>query len=124
MSHHQTYVLKADMRRHRFLDVLQPLDSLLQASRLDERLRVGRNPLRIQSHLPALDEAGHRTKDGRNLSRANTGNLLKTASFVQEPKRLFRWSRFPGHIRRGARSTAKIPQSLKKFRAIQIRLFF
>src|ERR1700688_3776133 len=35
MRHHQTYVLKADIRRDRFLDVLQPLDSLLQASRLN-----------------------------------------------------------------------------------------
>src|SRR5258708_39676887 len=124
MRHHQTDVLKADIRGHRFLDVLKPLDPLFQASRLNLRLGVGRNPLRIQFHLPGLDEARHRTNDGRYLSRANAGNLLKAAPFVQEPKRLFRWHRLLGHWLRSAGSPAKVPQSLKKLRSIYVCLLF
>src|SRR5271169_28232 len=124
VRHHQPYVFEADVRWYRFFNVSEPLDSLFHASRLNQRLRVGRNPLRIQLHLPTLDQIRHRANDSRNLPRPNPTNLLEAATLIQKPKRLFRRSRLPGHGRRRARSIAKVPKSLENFRTVHICLLF
>ena len=57
MRHHQPYVFEADIGRQGVLNILQPLDALLQASRLNQRLRVGRNPRRAPIS-PAPSQSG------------------------------------------------------------------
>lgn len=44
VRHHEPYVVEANVRRDGFFNVSEPLDSLLQASRLNQRLRVESNP--------------------------------------------------------------------------------